>query len=365
MKRIYNFNAGPSTLPLEVLQQAQTEFTDYQGSGMSVMELSHRAKHYEAIHQEAQDNLKKLLNIPDTHQVLFLQGGASEQFCWVPLNFLTAGKTADYIHSGSWADKAIKEAKTVGKVTIVADSSKDKPARMPAASSIQWTEGAAYAHVTSNETIDGTQWKQFPETKAPLVADMSSDILSRPLDIAKFALIYAGAQKNLGPAGVTLAIINKSFAETSNPAIPKMLRYPTHIKENSLYNTPPCFAIYIVMLVTRWLLKNGGLVKMADQNRAKAKLIYDILDKSQFYKGTAAKEYRSDMNVTFRLPTEELEEKFIAEAKAQNMLGIKGHRSVGGIRASIYNAFPVAGVEALTALMKEFEKKNAALSASK
>lgn len=358
MKRVFNFNAGPSALPIEVIEQAQTELLDYQGTGMSIMEMSHRGKVYEAVHQESQENLRKLLNISQDYAILFLQGGASEQFCWVPLNFLKQGQTADYVHSGSWAGKAIKEAQIVGQVNIAADTSKEKPAKLPSSNSLKLTPNATYLHITSNETIEGIQWKTFPKSDAPLVADMSSDILSRPFDVRQFGLIYASAQKNLGPAGVTLVILRKDWAEKGNDKIQKFFRYSTHIKENSLYNTPPCFAIYIVMLVTRWIIKNGGLEKIASRNREKADKIYNVIDNSKFYRGAAAPEFRSDMNVTFRLPSEELGEKFVKESSSRSMVGLKGHRSVGGIRASIYNAFPSEGVDALISFMKDFEKKN-------
>lgn len=358
MKRVYNFNAGPSTLPLEVLEQAQAELTNYQNSGMSIMEMSHRGKVYESVHNEAQENLRKIFNIPQDYAILFLQGGASEQFCWVPLNFLKQGETADYVLSGSWADKSIKEAKLIGQINIAADSSKEKPARLPDPNALKLTPNASYLHITSNETIEGIQWKTFPKSGAPLVADMSSDILSRPVDVSQFGLIYAGAQKNLGPSGVTIVILRKDWAEKGNDLIPKFFRYSTHIKENSLYNTPPTFGIYVLMLVTRWIINKGGLDKIASQNCEKAKKLYSAIDGSKFYKGTAIPEFRSDMNVTFRLPGEELEEKFVKEAQGEGMIGLKGHRSVGGIRASVYNAFPPEGVETLISFMKDFEKKN-------
>lgn len=358
MARVYNFNPGPAVLPPEVLEEAQKELVEFKGTGMSIMEASHRGKDYEAVHNEAADNIKKLLGIGDNYAVLFLQGGASQQFAMVPMNLLGEGQVADYVNSGAWASKAVKEAKIIGKVNVIADTSKDIPTKLPAPGSLKLTPGAAYVHVTSNETIAGTQWKIFPKTDAPLVADMSSDILSRPFDVSQFGLVYAGAQKNLGPAGVTLVIIRKDLAEKAPEKVPAIFRYATHLEENSLYNTPPCFAIYIVALVTRWLMKRGGLEAMAKQNRDKAAKLYAAIDGSGFYKGTAVKEFRSDMNVTFRLPSEALEETFIKEASAQKFKGLKGHRSVGGVRASIYNAFPPEGVDALIAFMKEFQKKN-------
>ncbi len=358
MNRIYNFSAGPSTLPVEVLQEAQAELLDYQGLGLSIMEDSHRSKAYDAVHNEAIANIRDLLGMNDDYAVLFLTGGASGQFAMVPMNLLGKGQVADYTNSGAWAAKAIKEARVVGAVNVIADCGKEIPTRVPRVDELQFTEDAAYVHITSNETISGAQWKSFPETRAPLVADMSSDILSRPMDVSKFGLIYAGAQKNLGPAGVTLVIIRKDLAERVSDRVPLYYRYKTHIAENSLYNTPPCFAIYIVMLVTRWLKQGGGLNAMAERNERKAKTLYAAIDAGDFYRGTAIPEHRSTMNVTFRLPSEELEAKFVKEASARRMSGLKGHRSVGGIRASIYNAMPEAGVDALISFMKEFEHKN-------
>lgn len=358
MSRIYNFSAGPATLPEEVLVEAQSQLVDFQGAGMSLMEMSHRGKAYMAVQEEAEANLRKLLGISDEYAVLFLQGGASGQFAMIPMNLRREGETADYTHSGSWASKAIKEARVTGKVNIVADVSKETPARMPRADELTWSDGAAYAHITSNETIGGTQWKDFPKTSAPLVADMSSDILSRPLDVNQFGLIYAGAQKNIGPSGVTLVIMRKDLAEKAPESVPIIYRYATHIENGSMYNTPPCFAIYMIMLVTRWLDKQGGIAAMQTINETKAAKLYEAIDGTDFYRGTAAKEFRSLMNVTFRLGSEDLEAQFIKEATARGLDGLKGHRSVGGVRASIYNAFPASGVDALIAFMKEFEAKN-------
>ncbi len=356
-KRVYNFSAGPAALPLEVLEQIKADLPDYQGSGMSVMEMSHRGKTYEAIHAEAQANLRKLLNVPDDYAVLFLQGGATTQFSLVPMNLAGAGQTADYVHTGSWAKAAMEEAKFVTKVNIAADSSKASPARMPSPSEIKATPGAAYLHVTSNETIGGTQWKSFPKSEAPLVCDMSSDILSRPVNVKDFGLIYAGAQKNMGPSGVTVVILKKDLAQRAPATLPKMFRYATHIENDSMLNTPPCFSIYVLMLVTRWALKLGGVAAMEKASRERAAKIYALLD-GGYYRGTADKAHRSDMNVTFRLPSEALEEKFLKESQSQGMSGLKGHRSVGGVRASIYNAFPAEGIDALVAFMKDFQAKN-------
>ena len=356
--RAYNFGAGPAVLPEEVLAEAQRELLDYRGSGMSIMEQSHRGKDYDAIHQEAIDNVSKLLGLPDDYAVLLLQGGATGQFAMVPLNLLGPGQTADYTNSGAWASKAIKEARILGNVNVVADTAKDLPARVPDPHHLALTDGAAYVHITSNETISGAQWKTFPRTSAPLVADMSSDILSRPLDIHQFGLVYAGAQKNLGPAGLTMVVIRKDLAERAPQTAPLIWRYQTHLEANSLYNTPPTFAIYILCLVTRWLRKQGGLAGIAKQNQQKADNLYRAIDGSDFYRGTADPAHRSTMNVTFRLPSEDLEKKFVTEATAARMSGLKGHRSVGGIRASIYNAFPPEGVDALVAFMSDFEAKN-------
>ncbi|MEM7393563.1 MAG: 3-phosphoserine/phosphohydroxythreonine transaminase [Verrucomicrobiota bacterium] len=358
MTRAFNFSAGPAVLPEEVLEQARDELLDYEGTGVSIMESSHRGKAYTAVHDEAIENMRKLMNLSDDHTVLFLQGGASTQFAMVPLNLLGKGESADYTNSGSWASKAVKEAKTIGDVNVIADTAKDIPTKVPTPEELSISDNAAYLHITSNETISGAQWKNFPRTDVPLVADMSSDILSRPIDFNRFGLIYAGAQKNLGPSGVTLVVMRKDLAEKAGDDVPIMFRYKTHIEANSLYNTAPCFSIYLVMLVTRWILKNGGLEGMEKHNADKAAKLYTAIDASAFYSGTAIPEHRSAMNVTFRLPSEELEAQFVKEAGAANMSGLKGHRSVGGIRASIYNAFPPAGVDALIDFMKDFEQKN-------
>ncbi len=357
MSRVYNFSAGPAVLPLEVLQEAQADLVNYKGSGMSVMEMSHRGKEYDALHNEAAANMKELLGLNDDYAVLFLQGGASMQFAMIPMNFLGQGQTADYVNAGSWGAAAVKQARIIGNVNIVADCQKDIPTRMPEASEMKWSANAAYSHITTNETIAGTQLKEIPVTGSPLIGDMSSDILSCPRDYTKFAMIYAGAQKNLGPSGVACVAIRKDFAEKGNIALPTMLRYTTHIEENSLYNTPPCYSIYMLCLTTRWV-KKMGVANLFKQNRDKAQKIYDVIDASSFYRGTAKKEFRSDMNITFRLPAEELEALFIKQASEAGMKQLKGHRSVGGIRASIYNAFPVAGVDTLVDFMKDFEKRN-------
>lgn len=356
MSRIYNFSAGPAVLPLEVLESVKEDMVDYQGSGMSVMEMSHRGKVYSAIHAEAKANLKELLNLSDDYEILFVQGGASLQFSMVPMNFLGKGQVAEYVNSGNWASQAVKQARIIGDVDIVGDTEKAIPTCIPALDGLSFSDDAAYVHITTNETIAGSQWKTLPKTKAPLVADMSSDILSRPFDASDFSLFYAGAQKNLGPSGVTLVVIRKDFAEKANKALPAMLKYSTYIEKDSLYNTPPCFSIYTLMLVTRWM-KKCGIENLYRRNVEKAAKLYAVIDRGDFYRGTAKKEYRSDMNVTFRLPTEDLEKTFTEEAAKAGLSGLKGHRSVGGIRASIYNAFPVEGVDALVDFMAEFEKR--------
>lgn len=357
MSRVFNFNAGPATLPLEVLEEAQYELLDYKGSGMSILESSHRGKEYAAVHEEAVSNFKKLLGCSDEYAVIFVAGGASLQFAMVPMNLLGPGRAADYVNSGEWAGKAIKEAKIVGMVNVAADCGGDIPARMPSESELKFTRGSAYVHITSNETISGAQWKTFPKTESPLVADMSSDILSRPFDINRFGLIYAGAQKNLGPSGIAMVVLRKNLVENPPAGVPKFLRYQTYVENNSLFNTPPCFSIYIMMLVSRWIMKKG-LNALYEQNVRKAAAVYAAIDATEFYKGTAAPQFRSDMNITFRLRSEEMEKKFVEEASKQGLKGLKGHRSVGGIRASIYNAFPMEGVESLVSFMKEFERKN-------
>lgn len=358
-KRIYNFNAGPAVLPLSVLEEIQATFLDFAGTGMSITEVSHRSKPFENIINDAVVRVKRLLGIGDDYHVLFIQGGASLQFTMVPMNLLPAGKSADYVNTGTWATKAIKEAEILGKTVRVPASSKDRNfAYIP--KNIDFDSNAVYVHLTSNNTIKGTQWASFPDTQgAPVVCDMSSDILSRPLDMKKFGLIYAGAQKNIGPAGVCMVIIRKDMLEKAADNLPSMLMYKTYAESNSLYNTPPCFTIYAIQLVLKWLEESvGGLAKMEVINKEKAALLYDLFDSSSFYKGTADADSRSLMNVTFRLPSEDLEKRFVEEATKNSLGGLKGHRSVGGCRASIYNAMPVAGVKALVDFMKEFERKN-------
>jgi len=357
--RIFNFSAGPAVLPLQVLEQAQRELVALPGVGMSVMEISHRSKTFEDILNTGIADLRELAGIPASYQVLMLQGGASLQFSMVPMNLLSADATADYIDTGTWADKAIKEAKKVGKVNVTGSTKADNYNRIPSASEMALTPGAAYVHITTNNTIEGTEWKTLPEVgDVPLVTDASSDMLSGPLDVSRFGLIYAGAQKNLGPSGVTLVIVRDDLLERSQASLPTMLNYKVMAENNSLYNTPPTFGIYIFGLTMKWLKSLGGLSAIAALNQRKASRLYAEIDRTGFYRGTAQKESRSLMNVTFRMPSEELEKKFNKDATAAGLDGLKGHRSVGGMRASIYNAFPEEGVDALVQFMQEFERKN-------
>jgi len=359
-QRAYNFNAGPSALPLEVLENAQQQLVNFRNSGMSIMEMSHRSAIFDEVHNEAIALLKKLYAIPENYEVLFLQGGASLQFTMVPMNFLQADKKASYVLSGSWAEKAFKEAKLFGTPVEAASTKENKYRNIPALSEIQFNEDDAYLHITSNNTIYGTQWKEFPETgNVPLVADMSSDILSKPVDISKFGIIYAGAQKNLGPSGVTVVIIRKDLLEKANKDIPTMLKYTTHTDGNSLYNTPPTFGIYMLGEVLKWVDAKGGVEAIAKLNEEKAQVIYDAIDNSNgFYTGHATPESRSLMNITFRVANEELEKQFLAEAKAAGFIGLNGHRSVGGCRASTYNAVPLETCKTLRDFMVAFQQKH-------
>ena len=357
--RIHNFSAGPAVLPLPVLEQAQRDLISLPGVGMSVMEISHRSKTFEDLLNTAIADIRALANVPDNYKILMLQGGATLQFSMVPMNLLTGGGSADYIDTGSWADKAIKEAKKVGSVNIVASTKADGYTRIPRQDEIKLTRGAAYVHMTSNNTIEGTEWKAPPDVgEAPLVTDASSDILSGPIDVSRFGLIYAGAQKNLGPSGVTLVIIREDLLARSTDAVPIMLNYKVHADNNSLYNTPNTFGIYILGLTMKWLRSIGGLEGIARVNQRKAGRLYAEIDRTGFYRGTAQRESRSLMNITFRLPDEQLEKTFEKEATAAGLDGLKGHRSVGGMRASIYNAFPEEGIDALVAFMREFERKH-------
>ncbi len=359
--RIYNFNPGPATLPLEVLKEAQAEFLNFHESGMSIVEISHRAKSYDEVHNQAKADIKELMGLGDDYDVLFVQGGASMQFTMVPQNFAIDGKIGNYALSGSFASKAYKEAELLGVGHIAASSKEVNFKHIPTQDEIKLSKDAAYLHLCYNNTIYGTEYHYIPETgSVPLIADMSSDMLSRPLDFSKFSLIYAGVQKNLGPAGVCLVVAKKSFIEKSPTAVPTMLRYDTYYNKNSLYNTPPAFCIYMVGKVAAWIKAQGGLTAMAERNAKKAKLVYDAIDNSNgFYKGHADKDSRSFMNVTFRLPNEDLEKKFVAEALEHKLGGVKGHRSVGGMRASIYNAMPYEGCAALADFMEKFRKANA------
>src|SRR5262245_53670890 len=360
MSKVLNFNAGPAILPAAVLEQVQAELRDYQGRGMSIMEMSHRGKEYEAISAQAEAGFKRLLGVGEGYRVLFLQGGASTQFAMVPLNFLPPGGTADFLMTGAWAEKAQEEAAAFGQARVAASTREGGYRRVPRPEEIALSPNPAYVHVTSNETIQGIQWHAFPDVGGrPLVADMSSDILSRPIDAGKFALIYAGAQKNLGPSGVTAVLLRESWLAQVNKNVPTMLRYATHVKNNSLYNTPPTFGVYVLNLVLEWIEKLGGLAAMAERNAHKAKLLYDAIDRSGgFYRGHAEPGSRSRMNVTFRLPSEALEKQFVAESQAAGMVGLAGHRSVGGIRASIYNALDAGACEALAAFMSDLDRKS-------
>lgn len=360
--RIHNFSAGPAVLPVPVLEQAQRDLVSLPGVGMSVMEISHRSKTFEGLLNGAIDDIRALANVPANYRILMLQGGATLQFSMVPMNLFGAGATAvpvaDYIDTGSWADKAIKEAKKVGKVNIAGSTNAEKYTRIPGQSELTLTPGAAYVHITTNNTIEGTEWQTLPDTgDAPLVADASSDMFHGPIDIGRFGLIYAGAQKNLGPSGVTLVIIREDLLARSTDALPIMMNYRVHAENNSLYNTPNTFGIYILGLTVKWLRSQGGLPAIARINQRKAAKLYAEIDRTGFYRGTAQKDSRSVMNVTFRLATEELEKVFVKEATAVGLDGLQGHRLVGGMRASIYNAFPEEGVDALVDFMREFERK--------
>ena len=357
MDRIFNFSAGPATLPLNVLEQARDELTNWHGCGMSVMEMSHRGKEYMSIHAEAEADLRALMNIPANYKVLFLQGGATAQFAMVPMNLLRGKASADYLHTGEWSKKAIKEAKKFGQVNIVASSEDKNFSYAPAFSTWRLDPNAAYVHITSNETIGGVEIFDTPDTgNVPLVADMSSNILSRPIDVSKYGLIYAGAQKNIGPAGVTVVIVREDLLGQTVPGTPTVFDYQVQAEAESMYNTPPTYGIYIAGLVFKHLLAKGGLAAMEELNRAKAKLIYDLLDTSSFYQSPVALENRSLMNIPFTLKDAALDEDFLKQAKAAGLVQLKGHKSVGGMRASIYNAMTLEGVQALVAFMRDFEK---------
>ncbi|CAN5649009.1 3-phosphoserine/phosphohydroxythreonine transaminase [soil metagenome] len=357
--RILNFSAGPAVLPLEVLEEARENLLSMPGVGMSILEISHRSKPFDEIIAGAEADLRTLAGVPDGYHVLFLQGGASLQFSMVPMNILPQGGSADYVVTGAWSQKAVKEAKRVGGVKIAASTEAGNFSRVPDQAELALDPGAAYVHYTTNNTIFGTEFHYVPDTGGvPLVADTSSDMFSAPIDVSKYALIYAGAQKNLAPAGVTLVILRDDMLKRTPSTIPTMLQYPIHVENKSLYNTPPVFTIYVMRLVLAWLLKQGGLAAIERLNTRKADKLYAEIDRSGFYRAHATPGSRSRMNVTFRLPNEDLEKTFAKEATAAGLDGLKGHRSVGGLRASIYNAFPEAGVDALVAFMQEFEGRN-------
>lgn len=357
-ERIYNFSPGPATLPYEVLQEASRDVLNFRDKGIGILEISHRSKEFSEVIQEAEADLRELMDIPDDYYVLFLQGGASTQFAMVPMNLLMPDKKGAYLNTGTWAKKAIKEAKTIARVQVAYSSEESSFDHVPRDDQYDVDEDAEYLYFVSNNTIYGTQFHKFPEKGKMLVSDMSSDILSRRFDIKPFGLIFAGAQKNMGPAGVTVVIVRKDLVNRAPENLPTMFKYKTHAEKGSMFNTPPCFSIYCVGRVLKWLKAKGGVEAIEKINREKAKILYDAIDNSDFYKGHARPDSRSFMNVTFNLPTPELEKKFVEEAEKEGLSGLKGHRSIGGIRASIYNAFPVKGVEELVEFMKEFERKN-------
>ncbi len=358
-ERIFNFSAGPAVLPLPVLEEAQRDLLGLPGVGMSVMEISHRSKTFDEIFNRADSGLRQLLGVPDNYHILFLQGGASLQFSMVPMNLLPQDCSADYVITGSWGKKALKEARRSGNANVAATMADGAFTRIPGRDELNLDPKAAYVHITTNETIEGVEWKLEPSVgDTPLVADASSDILSHPIPVEKYGLIYAGAQKNMGPSGVTLVIIRDDLRKRIPDGLPTMLDYRTHLDNKSLYNTPNTWGIYILSLVCKWLSDKGGLSAMQRENEEKANLLYEAIDSTDFYRGHADPDSRSLMNVTYRLPSEDLEKKFTSAATAQGLDGLKGHRSVGGIRASIYNAFPREGVEALVGFMQEFERKN-------
>ena len=359
-KRIYNFSAGPAILPEDVLREAQENLMALPGVGMSILEISHRSKTFDAVMEQTKTDIKKLLGINDDYSIMFLQFGASLQFSMVPMNIMPPKNSADYIVTGAWAKKAVKEAKRIGDVNISATTEETTFNRIPKQDELKLNGDAAYVHFTSNNTIYGTQFKSEPETgNVPLVCDASSDIFHKKIDVNKYGIIYAGAQKNMGPSGVTMVIFHNDLLERSSDDLPTMLNYKTHVEKDSMFNTPNTFGIYIIGLVAKWLLNMGGLDKMYETNKHKAGLLYNCIDNSNgFYKGHSEKDSRSLMNITFNLPTEELEKKLIAEALSAGFSGLKGHRSVGGLRASIYNAFPTKGVEDLVSFMNEFQAKN-------
>jgi phosphoserine aminotransferase len=357
-ERIYNFSPGPAVLPQSVLEQAAKDIVNFNNKGMGLIEMSHRSKDFMAVLDEAEALIRELLAVPSTYKVLFLQGGASSQFFMVPMNLLGPGKKATYLNTGVWAGKAIKEAKAFGQVEVAYTGEPNRFKHVPTDDEYSVAADSEYLHLCSNNTIYGTRFAQFPDKGCMLISDMSSDIMSRPVDVSKFGIIYAGAQKNMGPAGVTIVIIREDLLDRCPANVPAMLKYKTHADKGSMYNTLPTFAIYCVGLVMRWLKEQGGLAAMERRNEEKAALVYQAIDATDFYRGHAEKECRSLMNISFNLPTAELEAKFIKEAAAVSLDGLKGHRDVGGCRASIYNAFPLEGVQKLVKFMAEFAKKN-------
>ncbi|HBC86182.1 MAG TPA: 3-phosphoserine/phosphohydroxythreonine transaminase [Lentisphaeria bacterium] len=356
--RVFNFNPGPAMLPTEVMEQAQHEFSDYHKTGCGIMEHSHRGAEFTEVIETAEKNIRELMNIGDEYAVLFIQGGASLQFAMIPMNLHVPGTSMEYADTGAWSAAAIKEAKFIGDVKVVCSSKDTKYNKIPDIRHWKLDAKASYLHITSNNTIFGTQYHSFPDSKVPLIADMSSDFMSRVVDVDQFSLIYAGAQKNIGPSGVAVVIIKKELVKRTPANLPTMLKYGTYIDSNSLYNTPPTFGIYMIRLVTDWMKKKGGLAAIETINDAKSEALYETIEEGEFYSNPVEPASRSKMNVVFRLPSEALEEKFVKEAKAKGLIGLKGHRSVGGIRASIYNAMPLEGVEKLIDFMNAFEKAN-------
>jgi len=358
--RVFNFSPGPATLPYEVLQKAGQDVVNFQETGIGLIEISHRSKEFMAVASEAEENLRELMEIPDNYKILFLQGGASSQFFMIPMNLLGEGKKATYLNTGTWAKKAIKEAQLFGEIDVAYSSEKASFNRVPQSDEYTVADESEYLYYVSNNTIYGTEFPDLPKTDKMLISDMSSDILSRPVDVSRFGIIFAGAQKNLGPAGVTLVIIREDLLDRTPANTPTMLSYRTHADKGSMFNTPPCFSIYVVGEVLKWLKKMGGVAAIEKINREKAALLYGAIDSSNYYRGHAEKESRSLMNIAFNLPSAELEATFIAEAAAVGLKGLKGHRSIGGCRASIYNAFPMEGVVRLVEFMKNFAAKNPA-----
>jgi phosphoserine aminotransferase len=356
--RIHNFNAGPAAIPLEVLKKAQSEMLDMAGAGMSVMEMSHRSKDFQAVIGGAEAGIRRLMHVPEDYAVLFLQGGASLQFAMVPMNLRRPGRSADYVDTGSWASKAIKEARITGATNVAWSGKAENYSRIPKTGELKLMPDAEYLHICTNETIGGIRWPQFPDVQVPLVADVSSEILSRPIDVRRFAFIYAGAQKNLGPSGLAVVILKKELAERAPETVPFFLRYSTHLANGSMYNTPNTWGVYMLLRTCEWLESIGGVQAIEKINEEKAAMLYQVIDSSDFWLSPVEKESRSIMNVVWRLSNEALEEQFVSQAKQAGMVGLKGHRSVGGIRASIYNAVPQESVEALASFMKEFEKEN-------